>query len=204
MDLPVTEILRFWFADSLQNPDDFHAASRRWFQSSRAFDREVLTQFGRLFSTPCGLEPAEIRSPQEGLGAILVLDQFSRNCFRGTTGAFAWDSAAQGMTEHLRAHGWQRELHPVEQVFTILPWCHAEDRDSQLRAVAALEALREEALSLHLRYQNFVQGSLLSAREHLEIIEKFGRFPHRNLLLGRNSTEAEQQYLASGGKRFGQ
>ena len=177
------DVLRFWFEEIEQ---------RRWFQSDPAFDRELEARFG---ATLAGAKRGEFDhwsdTPRGRLALIVVLDQFSRNIHRGSAEAFAADDQALQLTLAGIDAGDDRELSLAERSFFYLPLRHAEDLEMQR---LGLEKTRE------LNAAGY--GSDKYALNHLEIIERFGRFPHRNAALGRNSTEEEKAYLASGDRGF--
>jgi uncharacterized protein (DUF924 family) len=131
----------------------------------------------------------------------VLFDQVPRNVYRGTAAAFAFDREALPLSLeglHLAADA---ALDPVERLFFYLPLEHAESLEAQDAALGALERLVAEAPE---ELRGFCAGAKDSARRHHDIIAKFGRFPHRNHVLGRESTEAEREWLAAGGENFGQ
>ena len=133
---------------------------------------------------------------------VLLLDQFTRNCFRGSDRAFSGDARAQALVRDGLARGFDQELAPVERAFFNLPLEHAEDAGLQSlsveRARRNLDGIPRGALRHHM------ERFLTAAIEHAEVITRFGRYPHRNQPLGRTSTPEERAYLADGGKSWGQ
>jgi steroid delta-isomerase-like uncharacterized protein len=131
---------------------------------------------------------------------VIALDQLPRNLFRGSARSFAYDGLALEAAEAALGAGFDRELHPLEAGFLYLPFEHAERLDAQQRCVESMEALEARGGPAH-------RGMLAEwadyARRHRAVIERFGRFPHRNVALGRISTAAERAYLAGGGDTFG-
>ncbi|MGO1461657.1 MAG: DUF924 family protein [Marinobacter sp.] len=195
------EILDFWFGDLDENglPDSFHR--NRWFRSSRKFDQEVRRRFLSmvLFASEQGLD--HWRSTAGGrLAEILLLDQFSRNIFRGGALAFEQDKLASKLCKEAMRKGHDMTLPPVQRAFLYMPLEHAERPEDQALAVECYEQLVASTSGM---LQGFMKSFLQSARDHKEIIERFGRFPHRNKALGRTSTDAEKEYLGSA-RRFGQ
>ena len=195
MKKTIDDVLQFWFA----NPAANEADRQRWFNGGGALDEEIRQRFLRVHEQLRNGLPAEWPANSEGLlAAIIVIDQFSRNLFRGTAQAFAWDSLAIGWATTGWDRGWFAALPEAQQCFSLLPFVHSE----QL-------ALHDIALEQLTRLSNDSQdpiltGFLSSAIEHRAIIADFGRYPHRNDALQRNSSPAEVQYLASGPQRFGQ
>jgi uncharacterized protein (DUF924 family) len=181
-----TAVLGFWFGSE-------PVARPEWFRKDPAFDARIGQRFGALIdATLAGARFGE--APGERLAAIIVLDQFTRNVFRDTPRAFAGDAAALDLATRLRARGEDLALPVWQRAFAYLPFEHAEDPALQDRAVAAFEALADahpEATSM-LDY----------AHRHREVIRRFGRFPHRNAILGRPSTAEELAFLEQPGSRF--
>jgi uncharacterized protein (DUF924 family) len=194
------EVLAFWFGDALVDAEAAAERGRTWFTGDAAFDEEIRLRFGHLPEQVAeGVEGWDA-SPASQLARVLVLDQFPRNCFRGTPRAFAFDPAARRLAAAALTGGADAALHPLEAVFLLLPLEHAEDPVLQDRSVASFERLESRAPSgLEERFAAFTD----SARRHREVIRRFGRFPHRNAVLGRKSTPEEADYLASGGEVFG-
>lgn len=183
----IGEILGFWFAGAQEN-------GRRevWFKSTDAFDREIRDRFLDLQEAAAGgaLE-AWKKTPEGTLALILLLDQFPRNLFRGTARAFATDEAARAAARHALESGFHQGADNYQRIFLGLPFVHSEDPADQEQSMR-LAATLDEAKSLE------------SATEHRDLIARFGRFPHRNAALGRQSTPEEEAYLAAGAKTYGQ
>jgi uncharacterized protein (DUF924 family) len=179
----IRRILDFWFA----------AANRPlWFKKEPAFDDEIRRRFAAAHeSAAAGALGDWQRTPEGSLALILALDQFPRNMFRGTPRAFATDPAARAVADWAVDRDFDRKLaSDDERIFFYLPFEHSEDIDDQHRAV---ELVRTRIAS----------GELLRyAVKHREVIERFGRFPHRNAILGRRSTPEEEDYLKQPGAGF--
>ena len=139
--------------------------------------------------------------PRGRLALVILLDQFARNIFRGTADAFAADDRALALTQEAMERGHDTELDPIERVFLYMPLQHAESKVVQEQSVATYEALAE---SVPAAQRERFEGFTKYARLHRDIVARFGRFPHRNAILGRPSTEAERDYLAGDAPRFGQ
>jgi uncharacterized protein (DUF924 family) len=180
------EVLGFWFA--AQGRD------KRWFQKDEAFDGEVRRRFVDLHGEAAAGElEAWTDSARECLALIIVLDQFPRNMFRGTARAFATDAMALEAAQLAVARGHDRILSPVQRLFVYLPFEHAESLAAQDEACRLTEALNAfpETVDAHA-----------FALKHRDVIRRFGRFPHRNASLGRPSTPAELEFLATPGSGF--
>ena len=195
------EILDFWFGDLDENglPDSFHR--NRWFRSSKRFDQEIRRRFLSmvLFASEQGLDHWR-KAPGGRLAEIILRDQFSRNIFRGGALAFEQDKLANKLCKEAMRKGHDMSLSPVQRAFIYMPLEHAERLEDQVLSVECYEQLVASTSGV---LQGFMKSFLQSAQDHKGIIERFGRFPHRNQALGRTSTEAEKDYLGTA-RRFGQ
>lgn len=193
------EILRFWFGT---NPEAEATAQRRrlWFGGEEATDRLIRDCFAVDVRRAAGGEYASWRHSARGtLALILLLDQFTRNIFRGSAAAYAEDEKARTLCLAGLEKGLDRRLGTVERAFFYLPLEHAEDRQLQQRSVQAFAALRNEAPpALRELCASFYDYAL----RHQEIIERFGRFPHRNAPLNRASSTEEEAFLQQPGSSF--
>lgn len=182
------DVLAFWFGTGAERGE----RHKRWFDKDPAFDAELGRRFAPLYERLHGSRDW-LETAAERLARVIVLDQFPRNMFRGTPRAFAADAAALQTARLALERGDERDLLPVEQLFLYLPFEHSEALADQKRACALfapLEAFPETADAL--RY----------AEAHRDIIARFGRFPHRNAILGRESTPEELAFLAQPGSGF--
>ncbi len=170
----VGPVLDFWFRD---------IDSQLWFDSSDDFDERIRQGFLELHAHVARVDAAELAGARTLLAAIIVMDQFSRNMFRGTARAFATDSAARRLAERLIADRLDLVMTLAERYFVYLPFEHSEDREHQALAVRLIEPLGDAS------WTRF-------ARMHQAIITRFGRFPHRNRVLGRTCTDDEVAFLA--------
>ena len=186
------EILNFWFAEG---PDSFRKA---WFQRDDAFDAEIRERFGAMVAPAReGAHDGWAETPEGALALFLLLDQFPRNLFRGSAEAFASDPHALALARRVvLERRLDLALTPTQRVFLYLPFEHAEEMAAQDTAVALFEGLRDS------RPHALPGGAIDYAWKHRVVIQRFGRFPHRNATLGRVSTPAEQAYLAQPGAGF--
>lgn len=193
----VDAVLSFWFGNSTgQSPEA--ELRRRWFKKSDDFDREIREGFGNLHRALMAGQYAEWTETALGsLARVLVLDQFSRNIFRNEPGAFASDALALATTDHVLESGSLTELSPDGQCFVLMPLMHAEDRARQIQSVEQFTALAERAPE-----QPGLKSNVDYARRHQEIVDRFGRYPHRNAILGRSSTPEETEFLTQPGSGF--
>ncbi|WP_341889922.1 DUF924 family protein [Variovorax sp. YR752] len=179
-------VLDFWFGDQ-------PAARAEWFRKDPAFDAQIRERFGALVEAVlAGASFGD--SAAERLARIVVLDQFTRNTFRDTPRAFAGDGLARSLAQAMTEVGDDLQLPPWQRAFAYLPFEHAEDEALQDVSVRCFEALAQEAPAL--------RDMLDYALKHREVIRRFGRFPHRNTILGRKSTAEELAFLEQPGSRF--
>ncbi len=195
------EILRFWFGDALSSVEAARSRAKAWFTADPRFDAELTRRFGSLPQRArAGELVAWADTPEMALARILVLDQFPRNIFRGTPEAFAFDDLAAAAATEAVGRGFDAQLHPLMASFVYLPFEHAESAELQARAVDCFETLQARApQGLEAMFASFTDY----AHRHRALIERFGRFPHRNAILGRPSTAEEITYLEGGAERFG-
>ena len=194
-------VLDFWFADGLALGWPTQEMKQRWFGGGAALDLEVKSRFGHCVEHALAGElqawDAELLSR---LALVILLDQFTRNVFRGSPATFGGDALAQALVLRTLAEGTDRQLPFCGRVFMYMPLMHAEDLARQRQCVACFTALLVDAPA---DLKERLQGNLDFAQQHLDIIERFGRFPHRNAVLGRVNSPDEAAYLTDG-PRFGQ
>ena len=189
------DVLDFWF---LPRADAGYGKARpEWFRKDAAFDNAIRERFGALIAQAVagGLREWDIDHGAEGtLARILVLDQFTRNAYRATPDSFAGDLLALNAARQLVDSGAHLALTPLERVFVYMPFEHAENARMQEQAVELFTdlAASHEGFSEQLDY----------AHRHRGVIARFGRFPHRNPILGRASTPEELEYLSQSGSGF--
>jgi uncharacterized protein (DUF924 family) len=192
-------ILRFWFGE---RPAELPSAQRLrfWFGGDAATDRAIAAQFAQAVARAAAGDYRHWATTSRGTLALLILlDQFPRNIFRGTPGAYASDGLALALAEAGLAAGQDRSLSPAERAFFYLPLEHSENLAVQQRSVQLFQALRDEA---PVEFQPVCTSFLDYAMRHRAIIERFGRFPHRNATLGRTSTAEESAFLDQPGSSF--
>ena len=163
------------------------AGRERWYRHDDAFDAEVRRRFLALWQKARAGELASWEDSDDGaLALVIVLDQLPRNMFRGTPDAFASDALARDVARRAISRGTDRRVDPILLEFLYMPFMHSEHLPDQLHCVALFESTD------NTENQKY-------AREHADIIRRFGRFPHRNRLLGRETTDEEQAFLDGGG-----
>jgi uncharacterized protein (DUF924 family) len=176
----IARILDFWFA-----------SEGLWFAKDDAFDETIRQRFAADHERAAAGGLADWRETPDGcLALIVLLDQFSRNMFRGTARAFATDALALGIAETAVERGFDQAVAPERRPFVYMPFMHSEDIEPQSRCVELFAAMGGNSKGLEY------------AIKHREIIERFGRFPHRNEILGRTTTTEETAFLETPGSSF--
>jgi uncharacterized protein (DUF924 family) len=177
----IADILQFWFRE---------IPREAWFGKDEAFDRQLHERFLAWYEHVAVLPIAEcVRDRENALAAVIALDQFPRNMFRGTPRAFATEAKAREIVDCAIASGFDAALSKDQRTFLYLPYQHAEDAAAQVWSVELVASLEDAELT---RW----------AVAHMDIIDRFGRFPHRNVILGRTSTPEEIAFLAQPGSSF--
>jgi uncharacterized protein (DUF924 family) len=202
------DVLDYWFGADPLAPDQIPLRMRMWFGGDepaeiRAVrDESLAERFGPLVRAAAARElDAWASSPHRLLALVLLLDQFPRNIYRGSAQAFAQDARALELVMAGLQTGADATLAPIERLFLYMPLQHAESVAVQDESIAAFRRLVGDAPAAQ---QALFNGCLQYAVEHRDLIVRFGRFPHRNAVLGRASTAEEIQFLQDGGSHFGQ
>lgn len=180
-------ILQFWFGD-YRDPGEIPATCLKWFAKDDAFDAEIRSRFEGALKSPRPLPPG----PRGQLAYILLYDQFPRNLYRGTPKAFSFDSIALPLALKMIEAGDDLNLLPLQAFFVYLPFQHAEDLEMQRLSMKKVEDLKARSPASLAR---FWENALPFVHRHFEIIERFGRFPHRNSILNRSSSVEEMAFL---------
>lgn len=191
--LTADKVLNFWFG-SLDQPDCFpKEKAGRWFGGGEKVDCLIRDEFLPYFEA---YDKGELEywraSPHGCLALIVLLDQFSRNIYRDTPSAFAHDARALSLCQEGRESGFDLKLFPVERAFFYMPLMHAEDVELQEESVSCFKTLLDESPSA---LQEDLQVWYDEALRHQDLIVRFGRYPHRNMILGRPHTEEERMHL---------
>ncbi len=175
------EIIEFWFEE---------LEPKQWWVKDEALDRVIIDRFSRVHDRAIRCELYPWRKAAHGrLAEIIVLDQFSRNMFRGSPLSFAYDSLALVLAQEAISVGADMQLSPIEKNFLYMPFMHSE-------------SLEIHNVAMELFRNNGLEGNLEYEIKHREIIEQFGRYPHRNAILGRESTLEEIVFLKQPGSSF--
>jgi len=182
------DVLAFWFGSG----PDHGKRHKRWFEKDAAFDAEIKRHFLGLYEALAG-NREWLDAPRSTLARIIVLDQFPRQMFRGTARAFAADALALEAARHALAKRYDADMLPVERLFAYLPFEHSESLADQDRACELMRPLAQFPET---------DDALRYAEAHRAIIARFGRFPHRNAVLGRRSSPEETEFLELPGSAF--
>ena len=195
-------ILDYWFGALSDGWTlNFEERNHLWFGADKKDDADMKKEFGALVEAALANKLEKWRhSPESLMAYILLLDQMTRAIFRGTPNAFAGDKQALAACKEGIAQELDFQLPPLYCRFYYLPLEHSESLDDQKQCVVAFDNMRQR----FARYDKEFIDSVYYAQKHLEIIERFGRFPHRNAILGRESTDEEKEYLAADAPNFGQ
>jgi uncharacterized protein (DUF924 family) len=182
------QVLEFWFGAPTHDGGYEHRS--RWFRAQAAFDAECLARFGALCAMAAASELEELQNSAEGsLALVLLLDQLPRNIHRGRAQAFAADGKAREVARRAIERGFDGRLSRLQRLFLYLPFEHSEDLADQDLAIRLIGSLGDEEQTYW-------------ARRHRDVIARFGRFPHRNAILGRENTAEEEEFLKSPGSSF--
>ena len=184
-------VLEFWFGR--EDEPGYGEFREAWFRKDPEFDQQVRDRFEDLYETAAagGLDDW-MQEARSSLALVILLDQLPRNMFRGDPKSYATDRKAQEAAEHAVDRALDRELPPFQRMFLYMPFMHSENLEHQRRSVELFRGLGGEGETNPLHY----------AVRHMEIIERFGRFPHRNEVLGRQTTPEEAEFLTQPGSSF--
>jgi len=195
-----TAVLDFWFGTLVDDVATAQAQRKLWWSKDPAVDADMRRRFaGLVDAAAAGVHDDWAASPRGQLALILLFDQFPRNIHRDTPQAFAFDARALPLAQGLVSTEGDRALRRIERVFCYLPLEHAESIETQDRSVELFRALAADTQE-HQR-ETFA-GYVDYALRHRDVIARFGRFPHRNRILGRRSTPEENEFLAQPGSSF--
>ena len=181
MSTTASEVIRFWFEE---------IAPSQWWVKDEAFDEKIAKRFSAIHKKAARCELYDWRNTAEGrLAEVIILDQFSRNMFRGRTQSFQYDGLALMLAQEAISAGADKQLNAIQRSVLYLPFMHSES--AKIHSVA-----------LNLYQENGNQSNLDFEIKHKNIIDQFGRYPHRNKILGRSSTEQEIEFLKLPGSGF--
>ncbi len=192
-------VLTFWFGEGRSEAELF-ALQAHWWKKDPDFDDSIRSRFeSAVQAAGVGSFDAWRDAPRSCVGWVILLDQFPRNLYRGTPRAFTYDVQALAASLHAQTAGLDAGLPCALRQFLYMPMMHAEDARVQEQCVQAFEQLAAEAPD---EIRETCQNTVDFARRHAGIVERFGRFPHRNAILGRASTDEETEFLKQPGSSF--
>lgn len=198
----VETVLDFWLGTELHDPKALDKRNKIWLGENDEFDATVSTRFRPLLVRAAAGEFRHWKLSAHGMLALIItFDQFPRNIFRSPPQAFAFDQRALALCRDGIAMGTDVDLEIIERAFFYLPLEHAEDIEAQEKSVTCYERLLADAPG---PIKPIAKMNLSHARQHREIIADYGRFPHRNLILGRTSTPTEIAWISAHRRGFGQ
>lgn len=200
MNDKMTEILDFWFGKLDADGEASEEQSKLWWAKDKKIDQKIKKLFANdIQQAIAGKYDSWKETPKGGLALILLLDQFPRNVFRDTPEAFAHDKQALRVASHMLDKDFDMQLSFTQRHFVYMPFMHAESKSMQNCSLILFQQLADEVPEkLRKKYQ----GVLKFAEQHQTIVEKFGRYPHRNKILGRTSTKEETAFLQQPGSSF--
>ena len=202
MPTDAAAILDDWIGPGDLRAEDFKPYHDRWYRSDPDFDEELRERFGETLKAAEAGELDGWRDSPEGCVALVILfDQFSRNLYRGTAAVYRNDRAALDIARHVIDQGWQDQLTVPARLMLYHPFLHAEDLTAQNQCEQLFEALHDNCDPV---WKPLVASHLKFVRDHADVIDQFGRFPHRNDQLGRTTTAEEAAFLQKDSRSYGQ
>ncbi len=194
-DSGISLVLEYWLGDSHKGPDKCEEMSKLWYGGTPENDKEVIEKFGEIYEKACSDALSSWAESANGaLALVIVLDQFSRQIHRRTALAFSQDLMARAVAVRSVSLKFDLELTVPGRLFLYHPFQHSEFIEDQELGVSLTKHLLEEC---DPGWKDYVENSLKYFEDHKDIISKFGRFPHRNRVLERDSTAEEQEFLES-------
>ena len=198
----ISDVLRFWFGDLREGELPDKEKQMTWWMKSEEFDDLVRQRFEKyVLLAEKGDLSHWLKTPLSTVAFIVVVDQFPRNIYRDTSGAFSRDALALRACLGGIENGFDQGLHPMHRVFFYLPLMHSEDPEIQCLSIEKYSALENE-YAPHPEIRETLACSTDFAGRHSDIIKRFGRYPHRNTALGRETTPEETKFLKEPGSSF--
>jgi len=198
----INQILRFWFGNLKEDEIPSDDQRKSWWVKDPEYDERIKDNFGNDLKMAINGELDDWRTGPEGsLALIILLDQFSRNIYRDTSKAFSQDEKAIQICLGGIEKDFDKKLHPVQRIFFYIPLMHSEDIEMQEKSLKYFSGLAEEYKEPE-SIADVVSNSYEFAVKHYDIIKRFGRYPHRNEILGRESTPEEIEFLKEPGSSF--
>jgi len=198
----INKILDFWFGEMKNSGAPDKKKQKMWWQKDKNLDKLIKKKFEILLKRAKSGEFEEWTDNPEGmLAVVILLDQFSRHIYRDTVNAFSQDEMALNIVISAMLKGFDKQLVVVKRTFFYMPLMHSEDIDIQIKSVECFSELKKEYIK-NDETADIVKINKKYAIMHYEIIKRFGRYPHRNKILGRESTAEEIEFLKEQGSSF--
>ena len=196
------EVVEYWLADSTESPEKALAQKQRWYRGGPTVDAEIVSRYTASVEAALRRELHGWAATSTGvMGLVILLDQFTRTIYRGSAAAFSGDPIAYDVVTSAIEQGLDKAMPVPGRIFFYHPFHHAETVAGQDRAIALVAAMKDEYPT---EWHDYIQQSVDGFTRHRNIVARFGRFPHRNAVLGRETTAEEKEYLDGGADRFGQ
>lgn len=194
----IEEICRFWLGEDPLNPLE---KKSQWYKKDPEFDATIKQNFESDIQTATTEEYSSWRNfPRGNLALVLLHDQFPRNVYRDTKTMYKYDALALHTAKHTIRYGMDLRMTPVERLFIYMPFMHSEELPVQIECLRLFEKLLSECKTEEMK--SLIEGSLKYAKMHYDIVDRWGRFPHRNEILGRESTAEELAFLKEPNSSF--
>ncbi len=198
----INQIITFWLGNSCEGPSIALNRKEFWYHGGKAVDDEIRSKFRCLIVQACNGELNKwAKEPKGALALVILMDQFTRNLYRNTVRAYSGDELALKTVKKSIDCNLDDSLHPVSRIWFYHPFHHSERLDDQYRGLELLGKIKKASPS---RWHSYIDRSISGWTKHQAIVAEFGRFPHRNHVLGRTSTKREELFLESAGRSFGQ
>ena len=202
IDITPENIIEFWFGDSLESPESARSRSKFWYMSNPDTDNEIRQRFGPTLEAIHNGDLSDWQATSKGvLALVILLDQFSRNIYRGDAKAYSGDELALTIARKAVQSGLEQELPGLYRLFLYHPFHHSERVADQETAVSLFQDVEDQSPQ---QWREYLHGFTKFAIHHKNVVTQFGRFPHRNKTLGRRNTKQEQAYLDEDARSFGQ
>ena len=198
----VDKVIEFWFADASNSPENAFSRKPFWYEGGKIIDQKIQKAFSREVRSACDGRLSHLVSTARGaLALIIILDQFTRNVFRNTPQAYSGDELALNILNTSIKRGYDIVLSPASTIWLYHPFHHSEKVEEQDHGLELLNSLKERSPKA---WHDYIEKSIEGWTRHHRIISQFGRFPHRNHILKRESTSEEKIFLKKNGRSFGQ
>lgn len=198
----IAKIVDYWLGSCLESPEAAFGRRDVWYDASPEVDDEIRSQFGALMPPALAGDLMDWqKTPNGALALVLLLDQFTRNLYRNTPEAYAGDAPSFEIMNRAIVCALDQELHPVPRIWLYHPFHHSEEIEEQDRGIRLLQTILSGAPEA---WHPYIERSIWGWGRHRDIVARFGRFPHRNEVLGRISTDEERAFLEESQQSFGQ